>query len=245
MLDKGMPNDAERYAATRYHHAELCRIMLLCRLCRTHAIMPIYYAGIKGHAQSIRHPTSTQRTLSRHIAYRNKHARYQNKNAEHLPSNIIMGTKSVLKSQSDSTHGGHTHPPTEPQSHGNPKIQLGPPCCTRAVLVLVLGIPTAVGELTVGELIFSHSYNFYFGREFALGATIGAMAKFAHVTNRHKISYKLNVEDLKIIGDTTGYRPYVSGLIVVFVPSYQLLAVISCFLGGVKKLEMMLLRSSA
>eukprot|EP01049_Picozoa_sp_SAG25_P013620 SAG25_NODE_2161_length_1883_cov_746.187780_2_plen_115_part_00 len=68
---------------------------------------------------------------------------------------------------------------------------------TRAVLVLVLGIPTrvptAVGELTVGELIFSHSYNFFFGREFALGATIGAMAKFAHVTNRHKISYKLNV----------------------------------------------------
>ena len=36
-------------------------------------------------------------------------------------------------------------------------------------------------------------YNFFFGREFALGATIGAMAKFAHVTNRHKISYKLNV----------------------------------------------------
>eukprot|EP01049_Picozoa_sp_SAG25_P002099 SAG25_NODE_106_length_15358_cov_22.913559_1_plen_49_part_10 len=32
----------------------------------------------------------------------------------------------------------------------------------------------------------------YFGREFALGATISAMAKFAHVTNRHKISYKLN-----------------------------------------------------
>jgi hypothetical protein len=27
----------------------------------------------------------------------------------------------VLKSQSDSTHGGHTHPPTQgPQSHGNP-----------------------------------------------------------------------------------------------------------------------------
>eukprot|EP01047_Picozoa_sp_COSAG01_P053009 COSAG01_NODE_5638_length_4125_cov_33.364382_3_plen_235_part_00 len=39
------------YAAARYRYAELCRIMLLCRLCRTHAIMPIYYAGIKGHAQ--------------------------------------------------------------------------------------------------------------------------------------------------------------------------------------------------
>ena len=58
---------------------------------------------------------------------------------------------------------------------------------------LTTRVPTAVGELTVGELIFSHSYNFFFGREFALGATIGAMAKFAHVTNRHKISYKLNV----------------------------------------------------
>eukprot|EP01047_Picozoa_sp_COSAG01_P007215 COSAG01_NODE_272_length_19747_cov_298.524023_6_plen_104_part_00 len=69
--------------------------------------------------------------------------------------------------------------------------------CTRTRTAAVLGIPTrvptAVGELTVGELIFSHSYNFFFGREFALGATIGAMAKFAHVTNRHKISYKLNV----------------------------------------------------
>eukprot|EP01047_Picozoa_sp_COSAG01_P010074 COSAG01_NODE_423_length_17260_cov_203.736962_8_plen_186_part_00 len=71
-----------------------------------------------------------------------------------------------------------------------------------AVVEALVGIPnygctrvptTAVGELTVGELIFSHSYNFFFGREFALGATIGAMAKFAHVTNRHKISYKLNV----------------------------------------------------
>jgi hypothetical protein len=29
----------------------------------------------------------------------------------------------VLKSESDSTHGGHTHPLTEPQSHGDPKIQ--------------------------------------------------------------------------------------------------------------------------
>jgi len=48
-----MPNYAERYATARYHYAELCRIMLLCRLCRTHAIMPIYYAGIKGHAQTI------------------------------------------------------------------------------------------------------------------------------------------------------------------------------------------------
>jgi hypothetical protein len=26
-----------------------------------------------------------------------------------------------------STHGGHTHPPTEPQSHGDPKIQSWPP----------------------------------------------------------------------------------------------------------------------
>jgi hypothetical protein len=33
----------------------------------------------------------------------------------------------ILKSQSDSTHGGHTHPPTEPQSHGNPQIQSGSP----------------------------------------------------------------------------------------------------------------------
>eukprot|EP01047_Picozoa_sp_COSAG01_P020558 COSAG01_NODE_1172_length_11400_cov_12.759579_15_plen_151_part_00 len=66
----------------------------------------------------------------------NKHARYQNKNAEHLPSNIIMGTKSVLKSQSDSTHGGHTHPPTEPQSHGNHKIQSLRPAslCNTSVL---------------------------------------------------------------------------------------------------------------
>ena len=55
--------------------------------------------------------------------------------------------------------------------------------CSTAALVLVLRIPTAVGEL-----IFSHSYNFYFGREYTLGATIGAMAKFAHVTNRHKFS---------------------------------------------------------
>ena len=46
-----MPNYAERYATARYHYAELCRIMLLCRLCRTHAIMPIYYAGIKWNAQ--------------------------------------------------------------------------------------------------------------------------------------------------------------------------------------------------
>ena len=46
-----MPNYAERYATARCHYAELCRIMLLCRLCRTHAIMPIYYAGIKWHAQ--------------------------------------------------------------------------------------------------------------------------------------------------------------------------------------------------
>jgi hypothetical protein len=48
-----MPNYAERYATARYHYAELCRIMLLCRLCRTHAIMPIYYAGIKWHAQYV------------------------------------------------------------------------------------------------------------------------------------------------------------------------------------------------
>ena len=52
---------------------------------------------------------------------------------------------------------------------------------------------SAVGELTQKkrELIFSHSYNFYFGDESTLGATIGAMAKFARVTNRHKIWYKL------------------------------------------------------
>ena len=56
-----------------------------------------------------------------------------------------------------------------------------------------VGIPTAVGELTVGELIFSHSYNFYFGRESTPCTTMGATAKFAHVTNRHKISYKLTV----------------------------------------------------
>ena len=56
-----------------------------------------------------------------------------------------------------------------------------------------VGIPTAVGELTVGELIFSHSYNFYFGRESTLCATMGATAKFAQVTNPHKILYKLNV----------------------------------------------------
>jgi hypothetical protein len=31
--------------------------------------------------------------------------------------------RSTEISVSDSTHGGHTHPPTEPQSHGNPKIQ--------------------------------------------------------------------------------------------------------------------------
>ena len=42
------------------------------------------------------------------------------------------------------------------------------------------------------ELIFSHSYNFYFGRESTLCATMGATAKFAHDTNPHKISYKLN-----------------------------------------------------
>ena len=53
--------------------------------------------------------------------------------------------------------------------------------CSTAVLVLVL-------STAVRELIFSHSYNFYFGREYTLGATIGAMAKFAHVTNRHKFS---------------------------------------------------------
>jgi hypothetical protein len=35
----------------------------------------------------------------------------------------------VLKSESDSTHGGHTHPLTEPQSHGDPKIQSLRPCC--------------------------------------------------------------------------------------------------------------------
>ena len=52
-----MPNYAERYATARYHYAELCRIMLLCRLCRTHAIMPIYYAGIKGHAQAVTYRT--------------------------------------------------------------------------------------------------------------------------------------------------------------------------------------------
>eukprot|EP01047_Picozoa_sp_COSAG01_P067522 COSAG01_NODE_9555_length_2410_cov_17.551709_2_plen_144_part_00 len=53
---------------------------------------------------------------------------------------------------------------------------------------------SAVGEeLTQkkSELVFSHSYNFYFGHESTLGATIGAMAKFARVTNRHKISYTL------------------------------------------------------
>ena len=71
-------------------------------------------------------------------------------------------------------------------------------CCTRAA-VLVDPTPTrtgtgsAVGELTQkkSELIFSHSYNFYFGHESTLGATIGAMAKFARVTNRHKFSYRL------------------------------------------------------
>jgi hypothetical protein len=107
-----MPPSGDSSSSRRFHAGRPMEAGSPCRLCRTHAIMPIYYAGIKGHAQSIRHPTSTQRTLSCHIAYRNKHARYQNKNAEHLPSNIIMGTKSVLKSQSDSTHGGHTHTPT-------------------------------------------------------------------------------------------------------------------------------------
>ena len=48
-----------------------------------------------------------------------------------------------------------------------------------------------ITALTLSELIFSHSYNFYFGDESTLGATIGAMAKFARVTNRHKIWYKL------------------------------------------------------
>ena len=47
------------------------------------------------------------------------------------------------------------------------------------------------GRVRVG--ISSWAQEVRLGREFALGATIGAMAKFAHVTNRHKISYKLNV----------------------------------------------------
>ena len=67
-------------------------------------------------------------------------------------------------------------------------------CCTRAAVLGLLysGCCTVLTQKK-SELIFSHSYNFYFGRESTPCTTMGAMAKFAHVTNRHKISYKLTV----------------------------------------------------
>eukprot|EP01047_Picozoa_sp_COSAG01_P062403 COSAG01_NODE_7930_length_2987_cov_100.025277_1_plen_67_part_00 len=63
-----------------------------------------------------------------------------------------------------------------------------------------------MGEVPGGSLHspYRDTDNFYFGRESILGATIGAMAKLVHDTNRHKFSYELDQ-----------YGGYVSGLIVV------------------------------
>ena len=81
----------------------------------------------------------------------------------------------------DGEADGATAPPTVDPSSEEPPV-------THGGVRKSVGSPLTGAQPNVRELIFSHSYNFYFGREYTLGATIGAMAKFAHVTNRHKFS---------------------------------------------------------
>ena len=72
------------------------------------------------------------------------------------------------------------------------KDQRVPSRCTASLWVTSLGTRIQCGG-TLSLLPSGTDSLVVCGRESTLGATIGAMAKFAHVTNRHKISYKLTV----------------------------------------------------